>query len=30
MDMMEDVGDRYSRLTGEIEEAYAFFLEVEA
>ena len=30
MDMMEDVGDWYSGLTGEIEDAYGFFLETEA
>jgi hypothetical protein len=30
MDMMEDVGDWYSGLAGEIEDAYAFFLESEA
>jgi len=29
MDMMEDVGDWYSGLTGEIESAYEFFLETE-
>jgi hypothetical protein len=26
---MEDVGDWYSGLTGEIESAYEFFLETE-
>jgi putative nucleotidyltransferase with HDIG domain len=30
MDMMEDVGDWYSGLTGEIEAAYGFFLETES
>ena len=30
MGMMQEVGDWYSSLTGEIEEAYAFFLEPEA
>jgi putative nucleotidyltransferase with HDIG domain len=30
MDLMEDVGDWYSNLTGEIEAAYEFFLETEA
>jgi putative nucleotidyltransferase with HDIG domain len=29
MDMMEDVGDWYSGLSGEIESAYGFFLETE-
>jgi putative nucleotidyltransferase with HDIG domain len=29
MDLMEDVGDWYSGLTGEIEAAYDFFLEAE-
>ena len=29
MNMMEDIGDWYSGLTGEIEAAYAFFLEAE-
>lgn len=29
MNMMEDVGDWYSGLSGEIEAAYAFFLETE-
>ncbi len=29
MDMMEDVGDWYSGLSGEIEAAYGFFLETE-
>jgi hypothetical protein len=28
--MMEDVGDWYSGLTGEIESAYEFFLETES
>ena len=27
MNMMEDVGDWYTGLTGEIEAAYSFFLE---
>ena len=30
MDMMENVGDWYSGLTGEIEAAYGFFLETES
>jgi putative nucleotidyltransferase with HDIG domain len=30
MNMMEDVGDWYTGLTGEIEAAYAFFLESNA
>ena len=29
MDMMEDVGDWYTGLTGEIEAAYSFFLEAD-
>jgi len=29
MDLMEDVGDWYSGITGEIESAYEFFLETE-
>jgi len=29
MNLMEDVGDWYSGLTGEIEAAYDFFLEAE-
>jgi putative nucleotidyltransferase with HDIG domain len=29
MDLLEDVGDWYSGLTGEIESAYEFFLETE-
>jgi len=29
MDLMEDVGDWYSSLTGEIESAYEFFLETQ-
>jgi hypothetical protein len=29
MNMMEDVGDWYSGLTGEIEAAYGFFLELD-
>ena len=30
MDLMENVGDWYSGLTGEIESAYEFFLEAQA
>jgi putative nucleotidyltransferase with HDIG domain len=29
MNMMEDVGDWYTGLTGEIDSAYAFFLETD-
>jgi hypothetical protein len=29
MNLMEDVGDWYTGLTGEIEAAYSFFLETD-
>jgi hypothetical protein len=29
MNMMEDVGDWYTGLTGEIDAAHAFFLETD-